>query len=65
MSDDDRAAALQAVLPALMDRTRRQADALAAAMGRTVDKAVSLATPAVDLSGLQLFVSLSATYALQ
>ena len=64
VTDDDQAAALQAALPALLDRSRKQADALAAAMGRTVDKIVSLSTPAVVQNGLQLGLSLSATYSL-
>lgn len=65
VSDDDLNNALQQALPQLLERAKRQADGLAAAMGRTVDKVASVAVPALSNEGLQVFLTVAATYSLQ
>jgi hypothetical protein len=65
VSDDDLNNALQQALPQLLERAKRQADGLAVAMGRTVDKLASVAVPSLNNEGLQVFLTVAATYSLQ
>lgn len=65
VSDEALASALQQALPGLLERARAQADALAAAIGRSVDKVANLGVPVLSNSGLGVFISLTATYSLQ
>ena len=62
---DDQARILREALPALLERAKTQAEALAVAMGKTLGSVSSLSTPAVTASGLELTLSLAATYTVQ
>ncbi len=65
VSDSELAGGLEAVLPGLLERARKQADTLAGAIGRSVDQVVNLGVPSLSNSGLQVFATVSVTYGLK
>ena len=65
VSESELAGALEAVLPGLLERARKQADMLAAAIGRTVDQVSAVGVPSLSNSGLQVFATVAVTYSLK
>ena len=62
VTDDDVSKAIEAALPALLERAKAQATVLANAMNADLGKLSTLSTPAVARAGLNLTVSATATY---
>lgn len=65
VSDSELASSLEALLPGLIERARKQADTLAAAIGRTVDQVSGVGVPSLSYSGLQVFATVAVTYSLK
>jgi len=64
-SDEEITRALQQAMPRLVAQARAQAAVLAAAVEKSAGDVISIATPAVTNSGLNLVIGLTVTYALQ
>lgn len=62
-NDDELASALELAMPALLDKAKRKAGLLAAAMHVNLGDVVTLSAPAVTPSGATVTVALTATYA--
>jgi len=65
VTDSEIARVKKEAIPGLLERAREEAEALAAAMGKTLGTLSTLAAPAVTRTDLQLQVTLSATYTVQ
>jgi len=65
VSDSELAGGLEAVLPGLLERARKQADTLTGAIGRSVDQVLNVGVPSLSNSGLQVFATVSVTCSLK
>ncbi len=64
-NDDDRLNGLQQALPSLLEKARKQAEVLAAAISKTLGGVRSVSAPEITSNGLSLFVGATVTFDLQ